>query len=85
MLWCGRLYRKSACVVLGRTKKLYTNIHTDQYLNYLEKMQRYIDDSWAPKSYDQVTCKVNQDRFSVLYSDNLPPDHPLLPLRSSVR
>lgn len=55
-------------MALGRTKSHQLNILEDRYLNLPEKMRRYVDDSWAVEFYDQVTSKVNQDRFEVLYS-----------------
>lgn len=66
-------------MALGRTKIHQMNILTDRYLNLPKKMRRYVDESWAPEFYDQVTCKVNQDRFSVLYSDN-PATRPSAPV-----
>ena len=45
-------------------------MYTDRYLNLPKKLQRYVDNSWAPEFYEQVTCKINQDRFEVLYSNN---------------
>lgn len=57
-------------MALGRTKSHQLNLLTDRYLNLPDKMRRYVDESWAPEFYDQVTCMINQDRFEVLFSEN---------------
>ena len=57
-------------MTLGRTTTHQLNMYTDRYLNLPKKLQRYVDNSWAPEFYEQVTCKINQDRFEVLYSNN---------------
>lgn len=57
-------------MALGRTKVNQLNLVTDRYLTLPPKLKRYVDESWAPEFYDQVTCKINAERFEVLYSDN---------------
>ncbi|MBR4454900.1 MAG: transposase [Solobacterium sp.] len=66
-------------MAFGRAKVHQMNLLTDRYYNLPKKMRRYVDESWAPEFYDQVTCKVNQDRFEVLYSDN-PATRPSAPV-----
>ena len=66
-------------MALGRIKVNQMDMFKDRYLNLPPKMRRYIDRSWAPGFFEQVTSQINQDRFEVLYSDN-PATRPSTPI-----
>ena len=66
-------------MALGRTKVHQMDLTNDRYLNLPAKMRRYVDESWAPEFYLEVTSKINQDRYAVLYSDN-PASRPSTPI-----
>lgn len=66
-------------MAFGRAKVNQMNLLTDRSYNLPKKMKRYVDGSWAPEFYDQVTCKVNQGHFEVLYSNN-PATRPSAPV-----
>lgn len=70
-------------MALGRTKVQQMDLLTDRYLNLPAKMRRYVDESWAPEFFLEVTSKINQDRYSVLYSDN-PASRPSTPIAQLV-
>lgn len=57
-------------MAMGRLKVTERDLLKDRYLNLPPQLKRYIDNSWAPGFYTEVTCRINQDRFKVLYSDN---------------
>lgn len=70
-------------MAMGKAKINKIDLLNDRYLSLPDKMKRYVDRSWAPEFYKEVTCKINQERFEVLYSDN-PATRPSTPVNQIV-
>lgn len=65
-------------MVMSRSKVHQIDAFNDRYLALPEKMRRYVDRSWAFEFYEHVTSKINEDRFTVLFSDE-PASRPSTP------